>query len=415
MTRERDPEFDQWVSEARAGAFDLAVKLCRFVPRKGSDKGVDIAGPCPACGGRDRFAVHLVKRKFNCRHCEVKGGDALALALVGEHVAFVEACEVLSGRERPKRVAEETPEERAARSARREALDRSIEDDRRKRDEESNRYRERERATCLRIWERGRAPTPERLGRYHAARGLLLPATALIREAEDVAFYHGEEIDERGFEQPRVLYRGPAQLAAFLDNEGAFVGLHITHLKPDWSGKAELVDPATGEVLNAKKMRGTKKGSHIVLRTPPASAIEAAQRDGQPIRLFMGEGIETTGQVGTSLKHTRRLLPSDIFWASGDLGNLGGGSLGTVAHPSLKTPKGRPQRVPSDKPDLEAPAIRIPDAVTHLCLLGDGDSEPFLTRMTLQRARNRYARPGLSIATPIAPAGEDFNSMTRAG
>lgn len=408
MTRERDPEFEQWVAEARAGSFARAMQLCGFAPRKGSDKGNDIAGPCPACGGRDRFAVHLVKRKFNCRNCEAKGGDALSLALVGEHVSFVQACEELAGRERPQRVAAETDEEKAARKARREALDRRIAEEQAEREREQDRYRERERAACRRIWESGRAPSEARLGRYLAGRRLLLPTTALIREADDVAFFHGEEVDEHGRSQPRVIYRGPAQLAAMLDNAGEMVGLHITHLLPDWSGKVELFDPESGEALNPKKMRGSKKGSHIVLRQAPADMAGRSRR-----RLFMGEGIETVCQVGTSLKRVGRLDPLDLFWATGDLGNLGGDAVGTIAHPTLKTPKGRPQRLSSAVPNMDAPAIAIPPEVTHLCLLGDGDSEPFLTRTTLERGRARYARPGLQIAIAMAPTGEDFNSMTR--
>lgn len=373
-------------------AQDLGARLRR--------SGAKWVGSCPVCGGGARATRFEIKAGgWVCAVCE-DGGDAIRLVRQVSGCDFASAVERLGG---PRVLDQEEERRLQAQRAKRE----------RKEKAEAEAYRERERVACLRIWERGRAPSPERLGRYHAARGLLLPATALIREADDVAFFHGDEIDERGQTQKRVLYRGPAQLAAFLDNDGRFVGLHITHLKPDWSGKAEIVDPATGEMLPAKKMRGTKKGSHIVLRTPPSAAINAARRAGQPVRLFIGEGIETTGQVGTSLKHTRRLLPADMFWASGDLGNLGGHALGTVAHPTLKTPKGRPQRVPSDQPDLDAPAIRIPDEVTHLCLLGDGDSEPFLTRMTLERARNRYARPGLHIAIAMAPAGEDFNSMTR--
>lgn len=376
------------------------VKLAGDLGARLRTSGSKWVGSCPVCGGGTRATRFEIKGDgWVCAVCE-DGGDAIRLVRQVSGCDFASAIERLGG----PRVLDQEEERKL--QAQREARER-------KQKAEADAYREKERATCLKIWERGRAPSSERLGLYHAARRLLLPSTALIREADDVAFYHGEEIDERGYKQPRVIYRGPAQLAAFLDNDGAFVGLHITHLKADWSAKAEIVDPDTGEVLNPKKMRGTKKGSHIVLRTPPSAAIEAARREGHPIRLFIGEGIETTGQVGTSLKHTRRLLPADIFWASGDLGNLGGHALGTVPHPELKTPKGRPQRVPSAEPDRDAPAIRIPDEVTHLCLLGDGDSDPFLTRMTLERGRNRYARPGLSIATPIAPAGEDFNSMTR--
>lgn len=395
------------LSEAQIADIKDRVDLVRLAGDLGARlrrSGAKWVGSCPICGGGARATRFEIKGQgassaWVCAVCE-DGGDAIRLVRQVSGCDFASAIERLGG---PRVLDQEEERRLQAQRAERE----------RKEKAQAEAYREKERAACLRIWERGRAPSPERLGRYWSARRLLLPGSALIRESDDVAFYHGEEIDGRGYKQPRLLYRGPAQLAAFLDNVGGFVGLHLTHLKPDWSGKAEIVDPDTGEVLPAKKMRGTKKGSHLVLRQPPFAAIEAARRDGQPVRLFMGEGIETTGQVGTSLKHAGRLHPTDMFWASGDLGNLGGHALGTVAHPALKTPKGRPQRVPSDQPDRDAPAIRIPDAVTHLCLLGDGDSDPFLTRMTLERARNRYARPGLSIATPIAPAGEDFNSMTR--
>lgn len=375
-------------------AQDLGARLRR--------SGAKWVGSCPVCGGGARATRFEIKAGgWVCAVCE-DGGDAIRLVRQVSGCDFASAIERLGG----PRVLDQEEERRL--QAQREARAR-------KEKAEAEAYRQREREACLRIWERGRAPSPERLGRYYEARRLLLPGSALIREAEDVAFFHGKAIDEQGREYSPVLYRGPAQLAAFLDNEHRFVGLHITHLKPDWSGKAEIVDPDTGEVLPAKKMRGTKKGSHIVLRQSMADDRGEARERGEPVRLFMGEGIETVAQVGTSLKRAGRLLPIDMFWASGDLGNLGGASLGTVAHPELKTPKGRPQRVPSAEPDLDAPAIRIPDEVTHLCLLGDGDSEPFLTRMTLERARNRYARPGLHIAIAMAPAGEDFNSMTRSG
>jgi hypothetical protein len=391
------------LSEAQIADLKDRVDLVRLAGDLGARlrrSGAKWVGSCPVCGGGARATRFEIKGEgWVCAVCE-DGGDAIRLVRQVSGCDFASAIERLGG----PRVLDQEEERKL--QAQREARAR-------KERAEADAYRERERAACLQIWERGRAPSPERLGRYWEARGLLLPGTALIREAEDVAFFHGKEIDEQGREHARVLYRGPAQLAAFLDNEHHFVGLHLTHLLPDWSGKAVIVDPDTGEVLPAKKMRGSKKGSHIVLRQPPFAAIEAARRDGQSIRLFMGEGIETTGQVGTSLKRAGRLHPLDMFWASGDLGNLGGASLGTIAHPDLKTPKGRPQRVPSAEPDRDAPAIRIPDEVTHLCLLGDGDSEPVLTRTTLERGRARYARPGLQIAIAMAPTGEDFNSMTR--
>lgn len=416
--REHDPVFEAWVARARAGSFERAAQICGFQPARGKDKGNDrSAGPCPECGGRDRFSVHYGKRKFNCRGCGAKGVDALALALVGGRVSFVEACEDLSGEPRPARVGDETPEEKAAREARRREADRRRDEDARRDDLAAEAYRERERAACHRIWDAGRTPTNDCLGRYFSARRLVLPASALIREADDVAFWHGEKIDDRGRAQPRAIYRGPAMLAQMLDNAGAFVGLHITSLAPDWRGKAEIFDPDTGEALPSKKMRGSKRASHIVVREPSCA--------GPPARLFLAEGIETAASVGVALHATGRLRASDIFWAAGDLGNLGGAHLGTFAHPALKTSGGRPQRVPSSEPDFAAPGIVIPPYVGHLVLLGDGDSEPVLTRAALERGRRRHAadRARLRAANPaiaplaigiaIADAGTDFNDMLR--
>lgn len=423
MMRERDPIFEEWIEKARAGSFERAVQLCGFAPAKGLNKGKDHAGPCPDCGGRDRFSVHYGKRKFNCRGCGVKGIDALALALVGGHIAFVDACEELSGEPRPARVGAETPEEKAAREARRREADLRQAEEARKREADAEKYRARERAACHRIWEAGRAPTKAGLGRYFDARRIILPASALLREADDIAFYHGEEVDERGFSHPRVIHRGPAMLAQMLDNAGEFVGLHITHLRADWSGKAEIFDPETGEALPPKKMRGSKKGSHIVVRETGRGSNAAAMVASR--RLFIAEGIETVASVAVSLRACGRLAPQDMFWAAGDLGNLGGPAAATIAHPTLKTPKGRAQRLPGPVPDFSEPGILIPPYVTHLVLLGDGDSERVLTQTTLERGRRRYAAdrdrlretdptiPPLAIGIAMAPEGDDFNDMLR--
>jgi Toprim domain/CHC2 zinc finger len=48
-------------------------------------QGRELVGPCPRCGGRDRFAVNLSKQLWNCRGCS-RGGDAIAL------VRHVEGC-----------------------------------------------------------------------------------------------------------------------------------------------------------------------------------------------------------------------------------------------------------------------------------------------------------------------------------
>jgi DNA primase len=56
----------------------------------------EYAGPCPVCGGKDRFSVNTKKQLWNCRGCS-KGGDALSLAQHAGGVTFVEAVAALAG------------------------------------------------------------------------------------------------------------------------------------------------------------------------------------------------------------------------------------------------------------------------------------------------------------------------------
>ena len=53
-------------------------------------------GPCPACGGRDRFGVNIRKQLWHCRGCD-KGGDVIALIQLIDGCDFREAVEYLIG------------------------------------------------------------------------------------------------------------------------------------------------------------------------------------------------------------------------------------------------------------------------------------------------------------------------------
>jgi putative DNA primase/helicase len=59
--------------------------------------GVDRCGPCPQCGGHDRFSINLKRQVFNCRGCGAKGGDAIALVQFVDGLSFREAIETLCG------------------------------------------------------------------------------------------------------------------------------------------------------------------------------------------------------------------------------------------------------------------------------------------------------------------------------
>jgi len=378
--------------EELKGRVDL-VSLAEQLGAKLRRSGRHVMGTCPICGGGAKATRFEVKgAAWVCAVCG-DGGDAIKLIQAVTGCDFPAAVERLGGA-RP--LTREEEAKIAAERERREA----------KRQAEQERYRQKEIEAARLIYDRGRALKPGgAISRYLAARNCdggpgLAPG---LRGAADVPYFHGETIDDVGRKSPRVVHRGPALLSPIYDNEGAFSALHITWLQADFTGKASIVDPDTGEVLPAKKVRGSKNGGHIVIRG-------SADR---PKRLFMGEGIETVYSVATALHRCGRLARGDLFWSSVDLGNLGGRATATVAHPTLRGPNGRPQRIPGPVPDMNPaiPSISIPASIEQLVLLGDGDSDPFLTTTTLERGRARYARDGLRIGIAMAEGGRDFNDM----
>jgi Toprim domain/CHC2 zinc finger len=62
-------------------------------------RGADRCGPCPICGGRDRFSINLKKQVWNCRGCS-KGGDVLDLVQHLDDADFRTAVRTLAGTER---------------------------------------------------------------------------------------------------------------------------------------------------------------------------------------------------------------------------------------------------------------------------------------------------------------------------
>jgi len=56
-------------------------------------------GPCPVCGGRDRFSINVKKQVWNCRGC-AKGGDVVDLVRHLDGVDFKAAVVTLGGDER---------------------------------------------------------------------------------------------------------------------------------------------------------------------------------------------------------------------------------------------------------------------------------------------------------------------------
>lgn len=260
--------------------------------------------------------------------------------------------------------------------------------------------RRRERARLFRFWDgesqhdiRG---TPVEV--YLTRRGYIVPPGAMLRFHPSMPlFCDGREIE------PVLAHRGPAMLAAIFNAASRFVGLHITWLDPAGpKGKAVVISPETGGVLPSKKSRGSKAGGFIHLGGCPIADAE---------RMIAGEGNETVLAVYTALVRAGRDVSRTVLRGGIDLGNLAGRALQSVAHPTLRTAGNRPQRVPGPDPDFESPAMPVPESIPELLLLGDGDSEPFLTRNAMERARRRHEQPGRRVRVLFAPDGKDFDDV----
>jgi DNA primase len=74
-----------------------SVRVEEEVSRRGIRlKGrIDRAGPCPHCGGRDRFSINLKKQVFNCRGCQ-RGGDVIELVQFLDDLDFRQAVALLA-------------------------------------------------------------------------------------------------------------------------------------------------------------------------------------------------------------------------------------------------------------------------------------------------------------------------------
>jgi hypothetical protein len=73
---------------------------------------IEYAGPCPVCGGRDRFGVNTRKQVWNCRGCD-QGGDVVALVQHAGGLLFRDAVERLTGEQTRPQEAPRRPTSRA--------------------------------------------------------------------------------------------------------------------------------------------------------------------------------------------------------------------------------------------------------------------------------------------------------------
>jgi hypothetical protein len=334
----------------------------------------ELVGPCPKCGGHDRFGINLRKGKFLCRRCDIKGdGISLVEAVLG--LDFQKALAWLVG-ERNDVV---DPAELARRRQR-------AEDTRRQREAEEARRRQAAIERARRIWNTGIAIAGSPVEGYLARRGLAAytPEFDVIRYVPDLPY-----MLEVGGGLVKHLHSGPAMVAAIVNAAGVVAAVHQTWIDLS-QPKGKLKIAHDGAPLPAKKVVGSKKGGAIRLRRSQGDRT-----------IVMGEGIETTATALVSGAY-----PQAAFWAGVDLGNMGGQrKLG----PGLKF---------AGIPDLDdAEAFVPPDRCERLVFIQDGDSEPKLTRAKLlaglRRAKAKARLAGRDLTCVLVHAGEgrDLNDI----
>ncbi|WEK04547.1 MAG: primase-helicase zinc-binding domain-containing protein [Candidatus Devosia phytovorans] len=365
--------------------------------------GPDKAGPCPNCGGTDRFAIHTTKNTFNCRRCGLSGHGVIDLVMKTEKVKFVPACEMITGR----RVADPISAEEAARihmEAQKREQDRAAEEDRR---------RLRAISEGRAIW--GRTSQPEAVGAGGVADYLDLRGVGglhfdriMLREIARLD-YIVEVTSDDGRKTYPVLHSGPAMVAAVVLPDGSFGAVHQTWIDlAQANGKVALHHPkktnndGSAFALPAKKVRGSKKGGAIKLYTPKTVT-----------RIVMGEGIETTL---TALRHN--FEQNTAYWAGVDLGNMAG-----------RAAIGFDNKRHEDEPNLDdLECFLPPDWCEELVFLCDSDEPETKTVEKVSRGMKRaqhfrdVARQTRPELPPLATAyvepigdGKDLNDLVRVG
>jgi putative DNA primase/helicase len=260
MTR-RAPSLESAVARARqADILGVAERLGVGLKKAGGEW----VGPCPRCGGCDRFAINAGKQIFNCRRCCV-GGDAIAFAGFVSGSSFAEAVALIN----------DDSSTFTDKSDGKQPTCRPVAPDDRT-------------AAALRIW----AETSDRretlLDDYLASRKISFPSAASLRFHPDLKHPSGS--------------RWPAMVALVTNGEsGEPVAIHRTYLARNGKGKAP-VEPQ-------KMMLGPTRGGAVRL-SEPGETLAIGEGLESCLSVMQATGISTWAALSTSGLKTLSLPPN---------------------------------------------------------------------------------------------------------
>jgi len=375
---------DDRLLEAKSKAIeDVAHQLEILGPLR--RHGVELVGPCPSCGGRDRFSLNTNRQVFNCRHCG--GGDVVALVQLVLSCDFRAALDWMVGA----REVQLSPEERKARQERQKQQAEA-------REQKARELRERAISRARKIWSEGLPAEDTPVRGYLEIRGF---SRATLPEIPHSIRYHPAlpYMVEDGPGRWKEVHRGPAMIAAVQRPDRRFSAVHRTWIdlgRP--KGKITLDHIAPD--LSPKKVEGSMKGGAI--------RLSHAGTGGTFDTLIMAEGIETTLSALVADP-----LPGAAFWAGVSLSNMSGRRI-------LRKAVARAHGLPeagiraAGYPDMSDGRAFVPPPWTRrLIFVQDGDSDPESTRAQLLSGLRRAMAliPELKAKIVVAPQGMDLNDV----
>jgi putative DNA primase/helicase len=237
--------------------------------------GAELIGPCPVCGGNNRFGVNVRKQVFNCRGCTGKG-DVIALVRFLDGCTFRHAVTKLIGNGQRRQATPKAPEQSVAQDDKTRA------------------------ATAAWLWSQ-RKPitegTPPSL--YLSRRGYTGPIPETLGYLPSRGSYPAAMIGAFGIAvelQPGII-SAPPQV----------IGVHLTRL----TAHGDKAPNAEGE---AKFMHGLCKGAPIVLSPPNdflRMTVTEGIEDGLTVYQTTGVGVWAAGSA-TLMPALAALIPDYI-------------------------------------------------------------------------------------------------------
>jgi hypothetical protein len=243
--------------KARAKAVRIEDELShRSIRLSGGQR--HLSGPCPKCGGDDRFWVDKLKQSFGSRNCHSRCGDVIDLVQFLDGCNYGAAIDMLVGG-RPE-IDWKKIEQQGA------------ENERKNREYEKEQLRK-----ALWLWSRRELIT-----------GTI--AESYLREARGIK---GPIPNTLSF-LPPYKHHPPAMIAAI--GLETLRGVHITNLKADGSGKA--YDEETDKLKNKIMIGRNTYGLPIALALPNdgnSLAVTEGIEDGLSVREAMSLGVWVAG------------------------------------------------------------------------------------------------------------------------